>query len=97
MNIVMRSVIPFDAQSSVLCHYLQPSHHIPYLYAQSGAAFKTQERVREIALANYNNTPDGLSGVSVSIHFVEYSYPTSFYNFVLFHKQIEYRTKIVGR
>ena len=41
----------------------QPSHHIPYLYSMAGAAFKSQERVREIALANYNNTPTGLSGV----------------------------------
>ncbi|KAG6858511.1 hypothetical protein C0991_002587, partial [Blastosporella zonata] len=39
-----------------------PSHHIPYLYALAGAAYKTQERVREIAQANYNNTPTGLSG-----------------------------------
>ncbi len=48
---------------------LQPSHHIPYLYALSGAAFKTQERVREIALANYNDTPDGLSGVSIPVFY----------------------------
>ncbi|KAG6839898.1 hypothetical protein C0991_010551 [Blastosporella zonata] len=39
-----------------------PSHHIPYLYALAGAASKTQERVRQIAQANYNNTPNGLSG-----------------------------------
>jgi putative alpha-1,2-mannosidase len=45
----------------------QPSHHIPYLYALAGAASKTQERVREIAKANYNNTPVGLSGVSVHV------------------------------
>lgn len=43
----------------------QPSHHIPYLYALAGAAYKTQERVREIAKANYNNTPTGLSGVRI--------------------------------
>ncbi|KAF9447322.1 glycoside hydrolase family 92 protein [Macrolepiota fuliginosa MF-IS2] len=43
-------------------HSNEPSHHIPYLYALSGAAWKTQERVREIARANYNNTPTGLSG-----------------------------------
>jgi putative alpha-1,2-mannosidase len=43
---------------------LKPSHHIPYLYALAGAASKTQERVREIAKANYNNTPIGLSGVN---------------------------------
>ncbi|KAF8890449.1 glycoside hydrolase family 92 protein [Infundibulicybe gibba] len=43
-------------------HSNEPSHHIPYLYALAGAAHKTQERVREIAKANYNNTPTGLSG-----------------------------------
>ncbi|KAF7354596.1 Glycoside hydrolase family 92 protein [Mycena sanguinolenta] len=43
-------------------HSNEPSHHIPYLYALAGAASKTQERVREIAQANYNNTPTGLSG-----------------------------------
>ncbi|KAG5643250.1 hypothetical protein DXG03_001300, partial [Asterophora parasitica] len=43
-------------------HSNEPSHHIPYLYALAGAAYKTQTRVREIAQANYNNTPTGLSG-----------------------------------
>ncbi|PFH47119.1 glycoside hydrolase family 92 protein [Amanita thiersii Skay4041] len=43
-------------------HRNEPSHHIPYLYALGGAAFKTQEKVREIANVNYNNTPNGLSG-----------------------------------
>ncbi|KAJ6579665.1 glycosyl hydrolase family 92-domain-containing protein [Mycena vulgaris] len=43
-------------------HSNEPSHHIPYLYALSGAASRTQERVREIAKANYDNTPNGLSG-----------------------------------
>lgn len=44
---------------------LQPSHHIPYLYSLAGAASKTQERVRQIAQANYNSSVNGLSGVSV--------------------------------
>ncbi|KAJ7174646.1 glycoside hydrolase family 92 protein [Mycena filopes] len=43
-------------------HTNEPSHHIPYLYALAGAASKTQERVREIAAANYDNSPTGLSG-----------------------------------
>ncbi|EKM76066.1 hypothetical protein AGABI1DRAFT_63655 [Agaricus bisporus var. burnettii JB137-S8] len=43
-------------------HTNEPSHHIPYLYALSGAAWKTQERVREIAQNDYTNTPTGLSG-----------------------------------
>ena len=41
----------------------KPSHHIPYLYSLAGAAYKSQEKVREIARENYNNTPTGLSGV----------------------------------
>ncbi|KAJ3853661.1 glycoside hydrolase family 92 protein [Lentinula lateritia] len=40
----------------------EPAHHTPYLYALAGAASYTQERVREIAKSNYNNTPNGLSG-----------------------------------
>ncbi|KAF8905739.1 glycosyl hydrolase family 92-domain-containing protein [Gymnopilus junonius] len=43
-------------------HSNEPSHHIPYLYSLSGAAWKTQKKVRDIALADYNNTPTGLSG-----------------------------------
>ncbi|KAF5364296.1 hypothetical protein D9756_001134 [Leucocoprinus leucothites] len=43
-------------------HTNEPSHHIPYLYALSGAAWKTQERVREILRSDYDNTPTGLSG-----------------------------------
>ncbi|KAH9843627.1 glycoside hydrolase family 92 protein [Rhodofomes roseus] len=43
-------------------HTNEPSHHIPYLYALAGAASKGQERIREVAAANYNSTVDGLSG-----------------------------------
>jgi len=43
-------------------HTNEPSHHIPYLYALAGAAYKTQEKVREIAVNNYNNSVNGLSG-----------------------------------
>lgn len=46
---------------------IQPSHHIPYLYSLAGAAFKAQERIREIAKENYNNRPDGLTGVRISV------------------------------
>ncbi|PCH41790.1 glycoside hydrolase family 92 protein [Wolfiporia cocos MD-104 SS10] len=40
----------------------EPSHHIPYLYSLVGAASKSQERIREVAKANYNSSIDGLSG-----------------------------------
>jgi len=43
-------------------HTNEPSHHIPYLYDYAGQPWKTQEKVREIAAANYKATPDGLSG-----------------------------------
>ena len=49
---------------SVVLIILQPSHHIPYLYALAGRPDLTQERVREIAGTNFNATPFGLSGVS---------------------------------
>ncbi|KAH9949159.1 glycoside hydrolase family 92 protein [Amylocystis lapponica] len=39
-----------------------PSHHIPYLYALAGAASKGQERIREVAVGNYNSSVNGLSG-----------------------------------
>ncbi|KAG7094825.1 hypothetical protein E1B28_005638 [Marasmius oreades] len=43
----------------------EPSHHTPYLYALASPdhARSTQKRVRELAKANFNNAPEGLSGV----------------------------------
>ncbi|KAF4574330.1 hypothetical protein EYR36_005663 [Pleurotus pulmonarius] len=43
-------------------HTNEPSHHIPYLYAMVDAASKTQERVRSIAVTDYDDTPTGLLG-----------------------------------
>ncbi|CDO69451.1 Glycoside Hydrolase Family 92 protein [Trametes cinnabarina] len=43
-------------------HTNEPSHHIPYFYSLAGAASKSQERIREIAKGNYNNSVNGLSG-----------------------------------
>src|SRR5579859_3535223 len=39
----------------------EPSHHIPYLYDYAGAAWKTQQHVREV-LSQYNDSPGGLPG-----------------------------------
>lgn len=39
----------------------EPGHHIPYLYDQAGAAWKTQQRIASL-LAVYNDTPAGLPG-----------------------------------
>ncbi|KAG7094824.1 hypothetical protein E1B28_005637 [Marasmius oreades] len=42
----------------------EPAHHTPYLYALASPAHarSTQSLVRELAKANFNNTPQGLSG-----------------------------------
>jgi predicted alpha-1,2-mannosidase len=43
-------------------HGNEPSHHIAYLYAFSGAHHKTQARVRMLLKTQYRAEPDGLSG-----------------------------------
>jgi len=43
-------------------HGNEPSHHVAYLYNYIGKPWKTQERVNEILLTLYNNTPDGICG-----------------------------------
>lgn len=43
-------------------HGNEPSHHIPYLYAYTGAHHKTQARVRMLLKTMYRATPDGLVG-----------------------------------
>jgi predicted alpha-1,2-mannosidase len=40
----------------------EPSHHIPYLYDYAGAAWKTQEHVRDVMATEYHAGPDGLPG-----------------------------------
>ena len=43
-------------------HGNEPSHHVAYLYNYAGAAWKTQERVRDIMNRLYTSKPDGLCG-----------------------------------
>ncbi len=43
-------------------HGNEPGHHIPYLFAMSGEAWKTQEWIHKIINREYFITPDGLSG-----------------------------------
>ena len=43
-------------------HGNEPCHQVAYLYALAGAPWKTQRRVREIQLTQYNQTPDGICG-----------------------------------
>jgi predicted alpha-1,2-mannosidase len=43
-------------------HGNEPSHHIAYLYTFVGEAYKTQEKVRQIADSIYHSKPDGYAG-----------------------------------
>lgn len=43
-------------------HGNEPSHHMAYLYNYIEKPEKTQERLRQILLEQYQNAPDGLSG-----------------------------------
>ncbi len=43
-------------------HGNEPSHHIAYLYDYAGAAWKTQQHVREVMDKQYADTPAGLAG-----------------------------------
>jgi predicted alpha-1,2-mannosidase len=43
-------------------HGNEPCHHVAYLYALAGAQYKTAERVHQILLTQYDNTPDGICG-----------------------------------
>jgi predicted alpha-1,2-mannosidase len=43
-------------------HGNEPCHHVAYLYALAGAQDKTAQRVHEIMLTQYDNTPEGLDG-----------------------------------
>jgi predicted alpha-1,2-mannosidase len=56
--------VPADMTGLVgmYAHGNEPSHHIAYLYAYAGAAYKTQERVRDLLDRMYNDKPDGLAG-----------------------------------
>ncbi|HEY3914297.1 MAG TPA: GH92 family glycosyl hydrolase [Verrucomicrobiae bacterium] len=43
-------------------HGNEPDQQAPYLYALAGAQYKTAQRVREIQLTQYDNSPEGLCG-----------------------------------
>ena len=43
-------------------HGNEPSHHIAYLYDDVGAAWKTQQHVRDVLEKQYSNSPAGLAG-----------------------------------
>jgi predicted alpha-1,2-mannosidase len=62
------SVLPPDAPSDIAglvgqyAHGNEPSHHIAYLYAYAGQAYKAQERIASLMEIMYDNQPDGLAG-----------------------------------
>jgi predicted alpha-1,2-mannosidase len=43
-------------------HGNEPSHHIAYLYDNAGAAWKTQQHVRNVLETQYADSPSGLAG-----------------------------------
>lgn len=43
-------------------HGNEPSHHIAYMYAYIGEAWKTQEKIRHIVDSMYHDRPDGYAG-----------------------------------
>ena len=62
------SKLPPDAPPDIAgmvgqyAHGNEPSHHVAYLYAYTGAHYKTQERVRSLMVNMYPPDPDGLAG-----------------------------------
>ena len=63
-SLEVKGEVPVDMTGFVgmYAHGNEPSHHVAYLYAYAGAAYKTQERVRQLLEELYDNKPDGLSG-----------------------------------
>lgn len=62
------STLPADAPPDIsglvgqYAHGNEPSHHVAYLYAYCGAAWKTQAMVRRLMSEMYKDTPDGVIG-----------------------------------
>jgi predicted alpha-1,2-mannosidase len=62
------SALPADAPPDIAgmvgqyAHGNEPSHHVAYLYAYTGAHHKTQARVRMLLETMYPPEPDGLAG-----------------------------------
>jgi len=62
------SSLPADAPPDIAgmvgqyAHGNEPSHHVAYLYAYTGAHHKTQARVRMLLETMYRAAPDGLAG-----------------------------------
>jgi predicted alpha-1,2-mannosidase len=63
-KVEIKGEVPADMTGLVgmYAHGNEPSHHVAYLYNYAGAAYKTQDRVRDLLDHQYDNQPDGLSG-----------------------------------
>ncbi|MDA3944859.1 MAG: GH92 family glycosyl hydrolase [Bacteroidetes bacterium] len=61
-HIAKNEDITRDGIIGLYVHGNEPGHHIPYLYNETDAPQKTQERVRMIQKTMYANAPDGLCG-----------------------------------
>ncbi|WP_436498112.1 GH92 family glycosyl hydrolase [Actinokineospora sp. HUAS TT18] len=48
-----------DVRMGQFGHSNQPAHHIPYLYAEAGAPFRTQEKVRDVLARLYQGSEIG--------------------------------------
>jgi len=62
MDSTMLNVPDVSGLIGQYAHGNEPSHHIAYLYNYVGAAWKTQERIRQILTTLYTAKPDGISG-----------------------------------
>ena len=60
----IKGEVPLDMTGLVgmYAHGNEPSHHVAYLYDYAGAAYKTQDRVRNLLEDMYKAAPDGLAG-----------------------------------
>ncbi len=62
------SILPKDAPPDIsglvgqYAHGNEPSHHVAYMYAYCGAAWKTQAMVRRLLTEMYKDDPDGIIG-----------------------------------
>ncbi len=62
------STLPKDAPPDIsglvgqYAHGNEPSHHVAYMYAYCGAAWKTQAMVRRLLTEMYKDDPDGIIG-----------------------------------
>ncbi|NOY36567.1 MAG: glycoside hydrolase family 92 protein [Chlorobi bacterium] len=62
VDTTIMTIADATGQIGQYAHGNEPSHHIAYLYNYVGAAWKTQEKVRQILTSLYFDKPGGISG-----------------------------------